>query len=67
MHELTDEKKAKQERPIEIVIIIRSNRLKADKAITLLKSSSKFAPRPATSMVNPETDYKITFNQKEGL
>jgi len=32
-----DEKKAKPERPIEIVIIMRPNCLKVDKAIILLK------------------------------
>jgi len=56
-------KKAKPERPIEIVIIIRPNCLKVDKSIILLKSNSKLAPSPAMNMVNPETNNKITFNQ----
>jgi hypothetical protein len=59
-------KKAKLERPTEIlvVIIIRPNCLKVDKAIIFLKSYSKFAPRPAINMVNPETNNKIRFNQQ---
>ena len=44
MRKLIDEKKAKPERPIEIVIIIRPNCLKVDKAVTFFKSNSKFAP-----------------------
>jgi hypothetical protein len=61
-------KKVKPERPIEIGIIIRPNCLKVDKAIILLKSNSKFTPRSAINIVNPETNNKIVFNQylKEG-
>jgi len=44
-------------------MIIEQNCLKVDKAIILFKSNSKFAPRPAINMVNPETNNKITFNQ----
>ena len=52
-----------------MVIIIRPNCLRADKAIILLKSNSKLAPRPAINIVKPETNNKIIFNQylKEGL
>jgi hypothetical protein len=62
-------KKAKPERPIEIFIIIRPNCLKVDKTIILFKSNSKFAPRPAINIVNPEINNKIMFNQypKAGL
>ena len=56
------EKKAKLERPIEIVIIIRPKCLKVDKVTILLKSNSKFAPRPAINIVNSETKNKIIFN-----
>jgi hypothetical protein len=40
-----------------------------DKAMILFKPNSKFAPRPATNIVNPETNNKIVFSQhlKEGL
>jgi hypothetical protein len=51
-------KKTNPERPIEIVIIIRPNCLKVDKAIILFKSHSKLAPRPAINIVNPETNNK---------
>ena len=56
-------KKAKPEKPIEIVIIIRPNCLKVDREIILLKLNSKLAPSPAINIVNPETNNKITFNQ----
>jgi len=56
-------KKNRPERPIEIVIIIRPNCSKVDKAIILFKSNSKFAPRPAINIVNPETNNKTTFNR----
>jgi hypothetical protein len=56
-------KKTKPERPIEIVVIIRPNCLKIDKAIIILKSNSKLAPNPAINIVDPETNNKITFNQ----
>ena len=56
-------KKAKPERPIEIVVIIGSNCLKVDKAIILFKSNSKFAPRSGLNIVNPETNNKIAFIQ----
>jgi hypothetical protein len=36
-----------------------------DKAITLLKSNSKLAPRPAINVVNPETNNKITTNNQK--
>ena len=52
--------KAKPGRPIEIVIIIRPNCLKVDKAMIFLKTNSKFAPSPAINMVNPETNNKTT-------
>jgi len=61
MHELTNGKKAKLERRIEMFIIIRPNCLKVDKAIILFKSNLKLAPRPAINMVNPETNNKIIF------
>ena len=57
------EKKAKLEIPIEIIIIIRTNCSKVDKAIILFKSNSKLAPRPTINIVNPETNNKIIFNQ----
>ena len=62
-------KKAKPERPIEIVIIIRPNCLTVDKAIIILKSYSKLAPRPAINIVKPEINNKKIFNHipKEGL
>ena len=63
MHESVNGKKGKPERPIEIVTIIRPNWLKVDRAIILLKSNSKLAPRPAINIVNPEINNKITFNQ----
>ena len=44
MCKLIDKKKTKPKRPIEIVIIIRRNCLKVDKAVTFFKSNSKFAP-----------------------
>ena len=47
-------KKAKPERPIETVIVIRPNCLTVDKAMIILKSYSKLAPRPAINVVNPE-------------
>jgi hypothetical protein len=57
-------KNAKPERPIEIVmIIIRPNWLRADRAKILLKSNSELAPRPTINTVNPEINNKITFNQ----
>ena len=45
-------------------LIIRPNCLKVDKAIILLKSYSKLAPRPAINIVNPETNNKKIFNHK---
>jgi hypothetical protein len=62
-------KKDKPESPIEIVIIIKPNCLKVDKAIILFKSNSKLAPRPAINIVKPGASNKATFNQhlKEGL
>jgi len=63
MHKLTDGKQAKLERPIEIAIIIRPNCLKVDKTIILFKSHPKFTPRPAISIVSPETNNKIILNQ----
>jgi hypothetical protein len=62
-------KKAKPESPIEIVIIIRPNCLKVDKAMIFFKSNSKFVPRPAINIANLETNNKIVFSQhlKEGL
>jgi hypothetical protein len=62
MHELIN-KKAEPDRPIEIVVIKIPNRLKVHKAIIFLKSYSKFDPRPAIIIVNPEINNKITFNQ----
>jgi len=56
-------KKAKPERLTEVVVIIRRNCLKVDKAIILFKPNSKFAPRPAINIVNTESNNKITFNQ----
>jgi hypothetical protein len=35
-----------------------------DSAIIFIKSNSKFAPKPAINIVSPETNNKITFNQK---
>jgi len=55
-------KKAILKQPIEIVIIIRSKCLKVGKAIILLESYSKFTPRPAINIVNPDNN-KITFSQ----
>jgi len=55
-------KKAKLERPIQIVITIRPNCLEVDKAIILPKSNSKLAPSPAINIVSPETNNKIIFN-----
>jgi hypothetical protein len=62
-------KKAKPDKPIEIVIIIRPNCLKVDKAIIFFQSNSKFAPRPAINIVNPEINNKIVLSQhlKGGL
>jgi len=62
-------KKAKLERPIEIVIIIRPSSLNVYKEIIFFESYSKFAPIPAINLVNAETNNKITFNQKlkEGI
>ena len=48
---------------IERVIIRRPNCLKVDKAITLFKSNSKSAPRPAINIVKPETNNKTLLNQ----
>ena len=33
--------------------------LKVDRAIILFETNSKFAPRPAMNIVNPETNNKI--------
>jgi hypothetical protein len=52
-------KETKPERPTETVIIIRPSCLKVDKAIILLKSYSKLAPRPAINIVSPETNNKL--------
>jgi hypothetical protein len=58
MHESINEKIAKLERPIEIVLITGPSCLRVDKAIILLKSNSKLAPRPAINIVNPEINNK---------
>jgi len=52
-----------------MVIIIRPNCLKVERAIILFKSNSKLAPSPAINIVKPETNNKIIFIQplKEGL
>jgi len=63
MHELINQKNAKQERPIEIVIIIKPSCLKVDKAIILFKPNSKFAPWHAINIVKLEINNKATFRQ----
>jgi hypothetical protein len=62
MRELVDGKSQARKKPIEIVIIIRPNCLKVDKAIIFFKSHTKVGPRPAINIVNPETNNKIIFN-----
>ena len=54
-------KKAKLQRPIEMVITLRPGGLKVDKAI-IFRSYTKLTPRTAVNIFNPHVSNRITFD-----
>ena len=62
-------KKANPANPKDMILIIKPNCLKVDKAMIFFKSNSKLAPIPAINIVNLEINNKKVFKDipKEGL